>query len=132
MRREAGDGRRIHRKHEELDVWQDAMLLVEAIYRATAALPDHERFGLCSQMRRAAVSTPSNIAEGAARQSTLEFLRFLYMARGSLSELDTQVRIARRLNYLEANAELDEILDRTLARLGGLIRSLKAKTEKSP
>lgn len=106
------------------------MLLVEAIYRATASLPDHERYGLCSQMRRAAVSAPSNIAEGAARQSTAEFLRYLVIARGSLSELDTQVQIARRLNYLEASEELDEILDRTLAKVGGLIRAPQAKTEK--
>jgi four helix bundle protein len=103
------------------------MLLVEAVYRASAALPDHERYGLCSQVRRSAISVPSNIAEGAARSSTADFLRFLGIARGSLSELDTQLQIARRLGFLPADPEIDEILDRTLAKLGGLMRALKSK-----
>ncbi|MGH8531061.1 MAG: four helix bundle protein [Nevskiales bacterium] len=128
MRREAGGGRRKTRRHEQLDAWQDAMLVVEAIYRATASLPDSERFGLTIQLRRAAVSVASNIAEGAARQSTAEFLKFLAIARGSLSEVDTQIQIARRLQFLRSDDELDETLDRCFAKLGGLIRALKAKT----
>jgi four helix bundle protein len=108
------------------------MLLVETIYRASASLPDHERFGLCAQIRRAAVSVPSNIAEGAARKSTADFLRFLSIARGSLSEVDTQIQIARRLAYLPDDSHLDEILDRALAKLGGLIRALQSKTQESP
>jgi four helix bundle protein len=77
------------RPHERLEVWRDAMDLVESIYRFSAVFPDAERFGLTSQLRRAAVSVPSNIAEGAARRSTPEYLRFLSIARGSLSEMDT-------------------------------------------
>jgi four helix bundle protein len=103
------------------------MLLVEAIYRASAALPDHEKFGLCAQIRRSATSVPSNIAEGVARSSTADFLRFLVIARGSLSELDTQLQIARRLGFLSEDPEIDETLDRTLAKLGGLMRALKNK-----
>jgi len=112
------------RPHERLDVWRDAMSLVESIYRITRRFPEEERFGLTSQLRRAAVSVPSNIAEGAARRSTLEYLRFLSMARGSLSELDTQLQIAQRLNYCVQEDETRHLTDRTFARLNALIRSL--------
>ncbi|MEJ7746020.1 MAG: four helix bundle protein [Luteimonas sp.] len=112
------------RPHERLDVWQDAMSLVEAIYRLTSAFPDSERFGLVSQMRRAAVSVPSNIAEGAARRSTLEYLRFLSIARGSLAELDTQISIASRLGFTPLPPDHTEILHRTFARLNALMQSL--------
>jgi len=100
------------------------MSLVESIYRITRRFPEEERFGLTSQLRRAAVSVPSNIAEGAARRSTLEYLRFLSMARGSLSELDTQLQIAQRLNYCVQEDETRHLTDRTFARLNALIRSL--------
>jgi four helix bundle protein len=95
------------RPHERLDVWRDAMALVETVYRLSRSFPDAERFGLTSQVRRCAVSVPSNIAEGAARRSTAEYLRFLSIARGSLSELDTQMQIATRLGYLEPVPDLD-------------------------
>ena len=78
------------RKHKELHVWQDAMTLVEVIYSLTSSFPNHELFGLTGQMRRAAVSVPSNIAEGVARSTLADYLRFLVIARGSLSELDTR------------------------------------------
>jgi four helix bundle protein len=78
-----------------LEVWRDAMKLVEQIYGCSEKFPDAERFGLTSQVRRAAVSTPSNIAEGAARRSSQEFPRFLSVARGSLSELDPNAKSPR-------------------------------------
>jgi four helix bundle protein len=84
----------------DLRVWQEAMSLTEEIYRATARFPKHELYGLSSQMRRAAVSVPSNIAEGKGHRSDPEFVRFLFHARGSLLELETQILIARRLQYL--------------------------------
>ncbi|PBJ84511.1 hypothetical protein CMZ84_04945 [Lysobacteraceae bacterium NML93-0399] len=98
------------------------MQLVEAVYRATASFPSDERLGLMAQMRRAAVSVPSNIAEGAARRSTSDYLRHLSFARGSLAELSTQLEIARRLGFHDSAADA-ELLDRTYARLNALIRS---------
>ncbi len=100
-----GNGESFKRPHERLDVWRDSMALVEATYRFSSLFPDSERFGLTSQVRRCAISVPSNIAEGAARRSTAEYLRFLSIARGSLSELDTQIQIAMRLGYAEASPE---------------------------
>ena len=76
-------------RHYGLDVWKDAMRLVSQVYRVTQTFPDAERYGLTLQIRRAAISVPSNIAEGAARGTRLELVRFLSIARGSLSELDT-------------------------------------------
>lgn len=113
------------RKHQQLRAWQQAMDLVELVYRETAMLPDDERFGLVSQMRRAAVSVPSNIAEGAARGSTKDFTRFLMMARGSLSELETQLLIAQRLGYIQDASSLTEAIHQVSAQLGGLIRHLQ-------
>lgn len=112
------------RPHERLDVWRDAMALVEATYRLTQDFPDAERFGLTAQMRRAAISVPSNIAEGAARRSTAEYLRYLSMARGSLAELDTQLQIAIRLQFCATDAATHDLLNRTFSRLNALIRTL--------
>jgi len=99
------------------------MELADVIYSATARFPAQERFGLASQMQRAAVSVPSNIAEGAARASNAEFLQFLHAARGSLAELDTQVEIARRRKYLaaEVHERLSALLDEVGRTLHGLI-----------
>jgi four helix bundle protein len=83
--------------HKDMRLWSKAMDMTEAIYRLTCALPTDERFGLTAQMRRAAVSIPSNIAEGAARGTTTEFIRFVMIARGSLSELETQLNLVERL-----------------------------------
>lgn len=113
------------RPHEHLQVWCDAMELVTSIYRLTAPFPKSELLGLTSQLRRAAISVPSNIAEGAARRSTAEYLRFLSMARGSLAEISTQIEIARRLGYMETGDTIEDLLDRTFARLNALIRSLE-------
>jgi four helix bundle protein len=119
------------RPHEKLDVWQDAMTLVEMIYRLTAAFPDNERFGLVAQMRRACVSIPSNLAEGAARRSTLDYVRFLSIARGSLAELDTQIQIATRLGFMLPTTELTEAVHKTFARLNALINTLEKRMEHS-
>ena len=115
------------RNHHNLDVWKDAMRLVTDVYQLTTHFPDSERFGLISQMRRCAVSVPSNIAEGAARGSNADFLRFLYIARGSLSELETQLLIAAQLNFADDIYPLTEDIHHLFARLGGLINYLKSQ-----
>jgi len=104
----------MHKPHKTLDVWVLAMKLAEEIYRLTLGFPADEKFGLVSQMRRAAVSIPSNLAEGAARASANEFRNFLSIARGSLSELDTQLDLSLALGMLTKNAraEIDEIMVR--------------------
>jgi four helix bundle protein len=111
------NGESSKRPHERLDVWRDSMELVEMIYKLSATFPESERFGLTSQVRRAAVSIPSNIAEGAARRSTPEYLRFLPIVRGSLSETSTQVQISRRLGYAAESSELDGLIDLAFAKL---------------
>lgn len=87
--------------HKDLEVYKEAMNFVTEIYKTTKNFPKEEVYGLTNQIRRAAVSIPSNIAEGASRNSKKEYLRFLYIAKGSNSELDTQLTIARNLEYLE-------------------------------
>jgi len=110
--------------YRDLIAWQKAMMLVTEIYRATKVFPIEERYGLSNQLRRAAVSVPSNIAEGQARFSGKEFYRFLSMARGSLVEIETQLVIAKNLEYLsrahsaallKSTAELGRILNGLLA-----------------
>ncbi len=117
------------RRHHELQVWQEAIGLVEDVYRLTSVFPREELYGLASQMRRAAVSVPSNIAEGAARQSDREFLQFLIIARGSLSELDTQVLIAEKLGYVKNMEPIMQRINKVFGLLGGLIRTLKQRTQ---
>jgi four helix bundle protein len=89
------------RPHKKLKVWQKAIELVTVIYKMTEGFPTKEAFGLVAQMRRAAISVPSNIAEGLTRKTNKDRLHFLNMAQASLSEIDTQVEIAMNLGYLE-------------------------------
>lgn len=119
----------IMRKHHQLRVWQESMDLVVAVYAMVSTFPQAERFGLVSQMQRAAVSVPSNIAEGAARSSKRDFLRFLHIARGSLSELETQCHIAQRLGYTNDVSTTIKAIDSVFSQLGGLIRHLKGAIE---
>ncbi len=118
------------RKHHGLKAWQEAISLVREVYAVTRDFPPDERFGLTAQLRRAAVSVPSNIAEGAARESSKEFVQFLVMARGSLSELETQLLIAKELGYLTEDAvvPLTERLNSKFSLLGGLLRSIRQRT----
>ncbi len=89
------------KSHKELNVWKDAMQLASNIYQLTSNYPKDEIFGINSQMRRAAVSIPSNIAEGSARGSRKEYIRFLYIAAGSVSELETQLELSIRTKMAE-------------------------------
>jgi len=84
------------RPHRKLEIWKKAMELVTDVYKHTTKYPKEEKFGLTSQLRRAAVSIPVNISEGVARKTTNEYIQFLYIARGSLSELDTEMEIGNR------------------------------------
>ena len=113
------------KSHKDLMVWQKSMDLVTKIYELTREFPEHEKYGLTSQLRRAGVSIPSNIAEGAARNSKKEFAQFLYISLGSLAEIETQLLIAGKLGY-GSDQELNlESLDDIRRLLLGLIRSLK-------
>jgi four helix bundle protein len=107
--------------HRDLAAWREAMQLVAVVYRYTEDFPKKEVFGLTAQIRRAAVSAPSNIAEGAARNSSGELLQFLGIACGSLAELETQLELAVQLGYLKPHAEAIE----KTARVGLLVRLLR-------
>lgn len=112
--------------HHDLDVWKAAVDLVQGVYELTARFPTEEKYGLTNQMRRAAVSIPSNIAEGAARVSRREFAHYLVVARGSLAELETQVRISVSLGLLSAaeSRPINEAIERTFSLLSGLLRAI--------
>src|SRR5258705_12706858 len=114
------------RPHERLEVWKRAVDFVVRIYRMTESFPREEKYGLTSQIRRAAVSIPANIAEGAARQSSKEFAHFLSVAQGSGSELETELLIAERLGYLGSGGytEMRDELDSIGRMLVGLARNV--------
>ena len=114
--------------HHKLEIWKRSLTLVTEIYKMTAQFPNEEKFGLVSQMRRAAVSIPSNIAEGAARNSRKEFINYLHIAQGSIAELETQIVISDKLNFIDSSQteflvrEIDEISKMII----GLQRSLRS------
>ncbi len=114
------------RPHEKLQTWIESVDLVLNVYKASETFPKEERFGLTSQIRRAAVSIPANIAEGAARHSTKEFAQFVSNAQGSASELETELIIAHWLGYLSETtfSQLLQDLDRLGRMITGLTRRL--------
>ncbi len=115
----------MEKRHKRMDVWKLSMSLVKDIYMITESLPKSEQFGLFSQMRRSAVSIPSNIAEGAARQSDKEFARFLLIARGSLMELDTQLTLSEQLHDTKLTEHIAGSIEHLFAKLSALISKLK-------
>jgi len=115
--------------YKSLIVWQKSIKLVKLVYKLTQAFPNEEKFGLTSQIRRAAVSIPSNIAEGQARRTTGDYIRFVSMAEGSLAELETQLIIAIDLGFCinSDNAECFSLLTEIRKMLNALRRSLLAR-----
>ncbi|MBN1511994.1 MAG: four helix bundle protein [Phycisphaerae bacterium] len=113
----------------DLIAWQKGIQLAKEVYKVTQTFPEIERFGLVIQSRRAAVSIPSNIAEGYARASLPDYLRFLKVARGSLAELETQLHLASELGFTKAPTPLIELIAETDRVLQGLIRSLQKPKE---
>ncbi len=118
--------------YRDLIVWQKSVDLVTDIYAATSTFPRHEVFGLTSQLRRSAVSVPSNVAEGQGRATKGEFIQFLSHARGSLFELETQVWIAKKLGYLspDSSLALEKHAEEVARILNGLLTSLGVGTRK--
>lgn len=119
--------------HKDLEVWKNSISMVTEIYTITNDFPNSELYGMVSQIRRSAVSVPSNIAEGAGRNYDKENIQFLYIALGSLSELETQLIISRNLEYINQKI-LDEICEKLIiitSQLSGLIKYLKGKTLKT-
>jgi four helix bundle protein len=113
--------------HKDLDVWKLGIQLVKDVYATTSKFPKEEAFGLTSQLRRAAVSVPANIAEGAARNGKKEFIQFLYISLGSLSEIETLLIIAEDLNFLE-NCLLRDQVTALRMKLLNLITYFKSKS----
>jgi four helix bundle protein len=113
--------------HKDLNVWKNSIDLVTNIYEITKNYPNNEQYGLISQMKRSAVSVPSNIAEGAGRNYKKEFIQFLFIAQGSLSELETQLIISVNLKYIEESSFelLNNKMNEIRAQISGLIKYLK-------
>ena len=111
--------------YRDLIVWQKAMDMTESLYRIVKKLPKEETYALGDQMRRAAISIPSNIAEGFGRNSKKEYLQFLYIANGSVSELETQLMLCVRINYLK-ESEIQSILT-LLSEIGTIIMTITKK-----
>ncbi len=111
---------------EKLEIWQEGMSLAKVVYSVTRRFPAAERYGLTAQMRRCAISIPSNIAEGSGRRTDKDFLRFAYLARGSLLELVTQIKLANSLQFLddEKTARMLERAEKLFAMLSNFIKYL--------
>jgi four helix bundle protein len=118
------------RPHQNLEAWSKAVELVTNIYRSTERFPKEERYGLTSQIRRAAISIPANIAEGAGRRSQKEFVHFLSNSQGSASELETELIFANRLGYLDEKTFAQLISE--LERIGRLITGLSRHLRRPP
>ena len=118
------------RTHHRLLAWQEAMALAEEIYAVTRRFPRDEIYGITAQLRRAAVSVTANIAEGAGRESDREFLQFLYIARGSLCEVETLMMLCRNTGYCTEQDGMEERISQIFARLGGLINSIRNRTSR--
>ena len=118
------------RNYKELKVWQKSYQLCLEIYRITAKFPKEERYGLTSQIRRAVVSIPSNIAEGYGRKTTLDYIRMLYISYGSVCELETQVLLAEDLDLIEK----DELgtLNKAIAEIERMLKALIKSLENKP
>ena len=127
MTTEVTSDRQRLRSHKDLEVWQRAMDLASEIYAITAQFPKEEVYGLSMQARRCAVSIPSNIAEGAARNSTKEFIQYLHVSLGSVAELETQLLLAKKMSFMGENRSFD-ILEQVRKMLVGLLRALKQKS----
>ena len=112
---------------KQLKVWQKGIDLVIKVYKITESFPKSEMYGLFSQLRRCAVSIPSNIAEGSSRNNPKEFTQFLYIAQGSLSELDTQLILAQLLGYIQDFNDIEELIRQIRSMLTGLIKAQKAQ-----
>lgn len=115
------------KSHKDLDVWKMAMQLAADVYHLVELFPKYERYGLSSQMCRAAVSIPSNIAEGAARQNKKELIQFLYFSLGSSAELETQLELSKTIGYV-AESDVKRVMEKQVCvskMILGLIRSLK-------
>ena len=112
--------------HKDLDVWKKSIDFVTIVYKQTSSFPKEEMYGVTSQIRRAAISIPSNIAEGAARRNKTEFRQFLYIALASAAELETQLIISVNLNYISQDIQLELTSELTIISkmLQGLIKSL--------
>jgi len=116
--------------YKELQVWQKGIALTTELYKLTGKFPDSEKFGLTSQIRRAATSVPANIAEGWGRGSTKEYIQFLFVARGSLMELETHLIVAGNIEYLKQEALRQAVsqIEGIAKMLNGLISSLRARS----
>lgn len=117
----------INKPHKMLNAWKKSLNLITKVYKITGSFPRYEQYGISIQMRKSSLSVASNIAEGAARQTKKEFIQFLHMAQGSLSELDTQVEASKQLGYLQEK-DIKDLSDNAIEidkMITGLIKSLK-------